>query len=227
MKIWRLLVAVAIIAAVVVLALLFSRGSLFADASLDRISGMIRSWGVWAPLASVFLMVVQALAAPVPAFLIAGANGVVFGYVGILVSFAGGMCGAIAAFVVARYLSHLIKPHVRTSGEFDRRVQSISERGFVIVLIARLIPFVSFDLVSFAAGLSTIRLWRFLAATAIGMAPATILYTIAGVQARALEMYSRIVLLVSVGILVAGVIVWAIRGSIREQQSGPSEADQH
>jgi uncharacterized membrane protein YdjX (TVP38/TMEM64 family) len=40
-----------------------------------------------------------------------------------------------------------------------------------IVFVSRLIPFMSFDLVSYAAGLSLIRLWRFALATLLGLVP--------------------------------------------------------
>lgn len=40
------------------------------------------SFGVWAPIASLFLMVLQAVAAPIPAIFVAFANGLAFGVVG-------------------------------------------------------------------------------------------------------------------------------------------------
>lgn len=44
-----------------------------------EISNYLRSFGVWAPIASLGLMVLQAVAAPVPAVLITFANGLAFG----------------------------------------------------------------------------------------------------------------------------------------------------
>lgn len=44
-----------------------------------------------------------------------------------------------------------------------------------IVLVSRLIPFISFDLVSYAAGLTVLSFWRFATATAIGIGPASFL----------------------------------------------------
>jgi uncharacterized membrane protein YdjX (TVP38/TMEM64 family) len=43
------------------------------------------------------------------------------------------------------------------------------------VLLARLLPFTAFDLLSYAAGLTPMGLGPFLVATAIGMTPATFL----------------------------------------------------
>jgi uncharacterized membrane protein YdjX (TVP38/TMEM64 family) len=209
---WRIAAALAILAGVVVASIWVVRSDLFANASLERLSSLIRSWGLWAPLLSVLLMVLQALVAPVPAFLIAVANGIVFGYAGILVSFVGALAGAVAAFAIARALGSLLASMRRRRSRIEEHVRRISSgRGFVIILVARLLPFVSFDVVSYAAGLSSIPLWKFLLATLIGMAPATVIYTVAGVGARSLEMSSRAVVLVSLGILLLSFTVWLIR----------------
>lgn len=45
------------------------------------------------------------------------------------------------------------------------------------VLIAHLLPFIGFDVVSYAAGLTPMRFGRFLLATGIGQLPATLLYS--------------------------------------------------
>jgi uncharacterized membrane protein YdjX (TVP38/TMEM64 family) len=49
-------------------------------------------------------MIFQAIAAPIPAFLITAANGLVFGvYVGIIVSWVGAMFGAMVSFFLAKW----------------------------------------------------------------------------------------------------------------------------
>ena len=48
------------------------------------------------------------------------------------------------------------------------------------MLIARLIPLISFDVVSYAAGLTSMRLTPFLVATGIGQLPATVVYSLLG-----------------------------------------------
>ena len=48
------------------------------------------------------------------------------------------------------------------------------------ILIARLLPFVSFDIVSYAAGLSGMSFWGFFIATGIGQTPATLVYSYVG-----------------------------------------------
>ena len=48
------------------------------------------------------------------------------------------------------------------------------------ILVCRLLPFVPFDPVSYAAGLTSLRFWPFMLATGVGQLPATIVYSWAG-----------------------------------------------
>ena len=54
------------------------------------------------------------------------------------------------------------------------------KHGRMSILIARLLPFISFDIVSYAAGLTSISFWSFFVATGIGQLPATIIYSYVG-----------------------------------------------
>ena len=44
-----------------------------------------------------------------------------------------------------------------------------------IVLVSRLLPFISFDIISYAAGLTVLSFWRFALATLFGIVPASFL----------------------------------------------------
>jgi uncharacterized membrane protein YdjX (TVP38/TMEM64 family) len=44
-----------------------------------------------------------------------------------------------------------------------------------LVFVSRLLPFVSFDIVSYAAGLTVLSFWRFALATLAGIAPSSFL----------------------------------------------------
>src|ERR687891_304748 len=65
----------------------------------------ILSFGLWAPVASCFLMVLQALVAPVPSFLITFANGLAFGvFWGWMLSLFGHVLAAVVCFGLSRAL---------------------------------------------------------------------------------------------------------------------------
>lgn len=55
-----------------------------------------------------------------------------------------------------------------------------SKDGRMSILIARLLPFISFDIVSYAAGLTSMSFGGFIVATGIGQLPATVIYSYVG-----------------------------------------------
>ena len=149
------------------------------DAAITALIEYLRSFGIWAPVVSAALMVLQSVAAPIPAFLLTFANGMLFGWFwGALLSWASAMAGAALCFGIARALGR--RTVERLSG--GSAVLAGTDRFFATygthsVLIARLLPFISFDVVSYAAGLTPMRFGRFLLATGIGQLPATLLYS--------------------------------------------------
>jgi len=149
------------------------------DTAIAALIDYLRSFGLWAPVVSAALMVLQSVAAPIPAFLLTFANGMLFGWFwGAALSWSSAMAGAALCFWLARVLG---RPAVErlaggsaillTTDRFFRRFGTHS------ILVARLLPFVSFDVVSYAAGLTPMRFSRFLIATGIGQMPATLLYS--------------------------------------------------
>lgn len=149
---------------------------------LQDIAVIVRKWGYAAPLASISLMVLQAIIAPIPAVLITAANGMVFGTVwGAIISWSGALLGALTAFYIAKIVrTAAVEKIINNRKVIDTIKNAGKKNGFYIILVSRLIPLISFDLISYAAGFSGIRLYAFLAATGIGMIPATIAYSFAG-----------------------------------------------
>lgn len=137
----------------------------------------ILGFGVWAPIASLFLMVLQAVAAPVPAIFVAFANGLAFGVVGGgLLTIAGQTLAAALCFGISRALGR--GPVEALAGRFGLEAADnwFSRWGARGVLLTRLVPGVSFDVISYGAGLTSIKFGPFLLATAIGVAPQAFLY---------------------------------------------------
>lgn len=150
---------------------------------IDLVRGYILGFGVWAPVVSFLLMIFQSVAAPLPAFLITFANAAIFGWVkGAILSWASAMAGAVLCFYIARFLGRDSVEKL-TSKFALKDIDSFFEKyGNYAILIARLLPFISFDLVSYAAGLTTMSFWSFFWATGVGQLPATIVYSYIGGQ---------------------------------------------
>ena len=183
--------------------------------NLDQIIKLIRSWGIAAPLMSVFLMVIQAVVAPIPAFLVTAANGMIFGnFWGVVISWIGALMGALMSFYIARLFIDVALRKVRRyqkAVEFIR--QAGEKRGFYVILVARLMPFISFDIISYMAGLSGIRPWAFILATAIGMLPATIIYSFMGHEIPVMEEHSPILLTVTVVFMFIMIVFTIVQGA--------------
>lgn len=141
----------------------------------------ILSFGLWAPLISALLMILQSVAFPLPAFGITLANGAIFGPLwGAALSWSSAMVAAALCFGISRSLG---RPPIEklVGGNALRATDRFFERyGSRSILLARLIPIVSFDIVSYAAGLTPVSFWQFMIATGIGQLPATIVYSILG-----------------------------------------------
>lgn len=141
----------------------------------------IHSWGPQAAIVSFFLMILQAIIAPLPAFVITFANASLFGaFWGALLSWSSAMAGATLCFYLARILGR--EAVEKLTG---KRVLKSMDGFFVrygkhTILICRLLPFIPFDPISYAAGLTSMRFRHFCLATAIGQLPATVVYSWVG-----------------------------------------------
>lgn len=132
----------------------FLQQSLTALASLDpqQVRGFIAAWGPQAALVSFALMILQAIVAPLPAFLITLANAALFGaFWGGALSWFSAMVGAGLCFCIARALGREV-------------VEKLTGRAVL----------------RSAAGLTSLRFWPFMLATGVGQLPATIVYSWAG-----------------------------------------------
>ena len=209
--------ALLIIAAVLfVLLYLFSAGfrsefhrglALLGRGDIVGLRDYILSFGIWAPVASCFLMVLQALVAPIPSFLITFANGLAFGvFWGWMLSLFGHALAAAVCFGISRSLGRVpVEVLVGKTG-LQSADRWFATWGMYAVFVARLVPGVAFDVISYAAGLTRMRFRNFLVATALGIFPQTFLYSYLGRQAPE---YVTLFLVTS-ALVVAGVATAAI-----------------
>jgi uncharacterized membrane protein YdjX (TVP38/TMEM64 family) len=150
------------------------------DDPVAELERLMEAWGPLATLASIGLMVLHSFV-PFPAEMLAIANGMLFGpFWGTVVTWSGAMLGAFLAFGLAR---HFGRPLVeRLMAERHRaRIDALSERrGGPALLLSRLIPVISFNLINYAAGLTTISWWTFTWATGLGILPITLASVLTG-----------------------------------------------
>ena len=154
---------------------------MFQTGNFSAMRSFIAQYGPYAMLVSSLLMIFQSLAAPLPAFFITLTNANLFGWwQGCILSFVSSMIGAAMCFFIARILGRDVVEKICTKGALKQIEDFFGKYGKKCILVARLLPFISFDVVSYAAGLTSMGFWGFFLATGIGQAPACIVYSYVG-----------------------------------------------
>ena len=178
-------------------ALLIGLGAVAADALAARgitamtqteIERFVAAWGPWSAVGSVALMVLHSFL-PLPAEIIPLVNGMMFGpWLGIALTWTGAMLGAVLSFALARWLG---RPFVRLVVS-EARWQQIATLpvGPGALLMVRLVPLISFNLVNYAAGLLGVGWWTFLWTTALGILPLTVAMVLVGGQILAAPLWA-------------------------------------
>ena len=155
--------------------------AVFKNVDVADVKTYLLSFGLWAPVVSFLLMIFQSVVAPLPAFLITFANAGLFGWIpGAVLSWTSSMAGAAICFYIAKYYGREVVEKLTSRTALNNVDSFFSKYGKYAILIARLLPFVSFDIVSYAAGLTSMKFWTFFWATGLGQLPATLVYSYVG-----------------------------------------------
>jgi len=141
----------------------------------ERLEMLVEQAGLWGPVLIVTLMTLAVVASPIPSAPIALAAGAAYGHVwGTVQVVIGAELGALIAFGLARVLGHDVLRRI-FGDRVDAGLLGSQTALTATVFASRLMPFVSFDMISYAAGLSRLHAWRFALATLAGIIPASFL----------------------------------------------------
>ncbi|MEH6650329.1 MAG: TVP38/TMEM64 family protein [Motiliproteus sp.] len=136
---------------------------------------LARQSGMAGPLVIVAAMSAAIVFSPLPSAPIAMAAGAIYGhYEGTFYVFVGALLGASVAFGIARVLG-FNAAHDWLDQRFPAWKLGDQQRLMWLVMLSRLLPFISFDLVSYAAGVTQLSYGRFFIATSVGILPASFL----------------------------------------------------
>lgn len=159
--------------------------ALFADdPSITGLRAVVDDAGALAPLLFALVYAV-AVAAVLPASPFTVAAGILFGPVlGVATALAGAVGGAVLGFGVGRAVGRGAVEEV-TGDRLVALDAFLAERGFVSVVVVRLIPVFPLNVVNVACGVTGLRLRDYTVATAVGIVPATVaLATVGGTLDR-------------------------------------------
>ncbi|MEW6683371.1 MAG: TVP38/TMEM64 family protein [Nitrospirota bacterium] len=148
-------------------------GGLAEWVDLTRLVPFLQGLGVLAPVALIIAMAAAVVISPIPSFPLSASAGAVFGPLwGTVYSVLGAEAGALICFGIGRALGRdaIVRFFGREVGFCPRCAE---HHLFTAILISRLLPIFSFDLVSYGAGLTRLSVRGFALATLLGMIPAT------------------------------------------------------
>ena len=127
------------------------------------------------------MMIIQAIAIPIPSELVLIAGGLAFVFpFGWLVGALGSMVAAVLGFYISRKGGRSLA--IRIVGENGIKFADnwFNRWGVWAVLLGRFAPFIPFDAISYSAGLTKMRLKNFIIPTLVGTLPRTLFYTSLG-----------------------------------------------
>lgn len=154
----------------------FLRGS--EPLTINALYQKVESFGYWAGLYFILLYCAAVLLfLPTPLFTLAG--GALFGPFAIVINLFAITLGSTLAFLISRYLNSDWLYHFHNK-RLQHIIEGVDEEGWRFVAIVRLLPFMPFDIINYALGLTRISLLQYLLTTAICLIPAITAYTLLG-----------------------------------------------
>lgn len=151
---------------------LLLRPGLSASERIELVRAYFESWGSWAPLVYVGVVAVEVVVAPIPGLMLYAPGGVIFGgFWGGLLALIGNVVGAGMSAAAMRIFRGEKLDRFLERDKIDKIVHQLRDSGVWVILALRINPLTTTDLVSYAAGLAGIPVWKVMVGTAIGMAP--------------------------------------------------------
>ncbi|MEZ6059635.1 MAG: VTT domain-containing protein [Planctomycetaceae bacterium] len=209
----------------------FSHGIVFdlfgrdinAAARIDLLKDYFRQFGAFAPLVYFVFVTIEVVVAPIPGLMLYAPGGIIFGPVtGGAIALAGNVAGAGIACSVARTFGHGLLARWFEPAGLERVQRAVEKRGGWLILLLRLNPLTSSDIVSWAAGLTRIPVWRVMFATAFGMAP--LCFAQAWLADGLLTAFPKLIypLLIACGVY-AAIVVVVLRNVVRPGVVAPEQ----
>lgn len=154
------------------------KGMSFIESLMQSLNSIVGGYGV---LGLFVAMILQAVIAPIPGEVIMMTGGAMFGVliVGIIGEIAGCIGATLCFFISKTGGRALVIRFIGKSG-LDFADKWFEKHGMWAVLLARLIPLLPVDTISYGAGLTAMSFRSFIGATVVGMLPRVFFYAYLG-----------------------------------------------
>jgi len=215
-RLGRLAALVVLLALAATYLLLHATGTVRVLLDVHAVRDYIMGLGMAGPVAVAALIALAVLVSPLPSAPVALAAGALYGHTwGTLYVLAGAELGALGAFTIARMLGR--DALQRWFGDRLPATRLGTQNALMaLVFVSRLLPFISFDIISYAAGLTALSLWRFAVATLVGVLPTAFLLAHFGGEMVAGEFDRMLYAVLALGLLTAlPIAVYWLRDRMR------------
>ncbi|MFX0142924.1 MAG: TVP38/TMEM64 family protein [Candidatus Hodarchaeota archaeon] len=127
------------------------------------------------------IMTIQGLLVPIPSEVVLLATGMIWGwFLGGILGVIGSMAAALLCFYVSKRGGRPLAKKFVGDKAIDMADDLIHKYGIKAIIVSRLIPFISFDVISYASGLVDIELKKYTIGTLIGSVFRAFFYSIWG-----------------------------------------------
>jgi uncharacterized membrane protein YdjX (TVP38/TMEM64 family) len=148
------------------------RSGLTATERIELVREYFLSWGAAAPVVYVVVVIIEVIVAPIPGLMLYAPGGVIFGgFYGGILSLVGNVIGAGLAAAFMQSFREWGTAKVLRGEKIKPIIVKLQDSGVWVILALRINPLTTSDLVSYAAGLAGIPVWKVMLGTAVGMAP--------------------------------------------------------
>lgn len=128
------------------------------------------------------IMALQGLLVPIPSEVVLLASGIIWGWlIGGIMGIIGSMAAGLLCFYVSRRGGRPLAKKFIGEKAIDMADDLIKKYGIKAIIVSRLIPFISFDVISYASGLVDIDYKRYSIGTLIGSIFRAFFYSVLGV----------------------------------------------
>lgn len=199
-----LLTIVILIGIAVVVYLIIQGRHYFNRRGIRQMQTVINSYGSLSPFALIFLIIISTVVPPLPLPipLIEMAAGLIFGFgEGFLLVWVSQIIGSVAAFVMTRIIGRSVFRRILENKIFNFYRRYIHDKGPLAIFTIRATMASPFNVVSFLAGLTQMKILNFTIATVLGTIPESLLFSYIGslLQSMRLRLWYIFILTVLLG----------------------------
>ncbi|HHV99600.1 MAG TPA: TVP38/TMEM64 family protein [Clostridiaceae bacterium] len=147
----------------------------------ERVREMIVEAGAWGPLIFILMQIVQVFFAPIPGQVVGLIGGYLFGpFWGVVYTIIGATIGFTLIFVLVRKLGRPFVEHFVSQRALKKFDHFANEKGVMVFFLIFLLPAFPDDIISFIAGLTTIKISKLILVSLVGRLPGYVILCLTG-----------------------------------------------